>query len=172
MKGHIHPGVKKFFIRHAIASFTIGVLVAIATNYVNFTEKEPVGDRPLIAVGRILSATNCTSNSQCGEGKCKLVQDGPQNVYECVCNEKWINYNGNICSYRQKEQIVAFHISSWFGILGVDWYYLSAGVALYIGLGVLKLLTCGGCCVWAFTDWIRIIVGTFPDGNGVPLKPW
>ena len=26
--------------------------------------------------------------------------------------------------------------------------------------------------VWAFADWIRVLVGSFPDGNGIALEEW
>ena len=26
--------------------------------------------------------------------------------------------------------------------------------------------------VWALADWIRVLVGKFPDGNGIELEEW
>ena len=38
-----------------------------------------------------------------------------------------------------------------------------------ITAGVFKLLTLGGCGIWAMVDWIRILCDTFEDGRGLPL---
>lgn len=192
----INPALKTFLLRHTIGSLFVGVLfmcVSLVPSHIwqnagemgrrAFGGEKPVlragpeldeFDRPLIAVGRRLVEVNttCVSNSQCGNGRCSPVNNGPLVTYECVCNSGWMNHNGQICSYEQKEKLTGFLLSFFVGHLGVDWFYLAVGVSLYTGLGVLKLLTCGGCCVWALTDWIRILCNTFPDGNGMPLKQW
>jgi hypothetical protein len=38
-----------------------------------------------------------------------------------------------------------------------------------IGTGVLKLLTLGGCTIWAFIDFIMALTGNFKDSNGLPV---
>jgi heme/copper-type cytochrome/quinol oxidase subunit 2 len=37
------------------------------------------------------------------------------------------------------------------------------------GLGILKLLTLGGCGIWALVDWIIIMAGARRDKLGRPL---
>ena len=57
-------------------------------------------------------------------------------------------------------------IFSWLlGYLGVDRFYLGN-----VELGILKLLTGGGCGVWWLTDAILITTGSVPDAQGRPLK--
>ena len=55
-------------------------------------------------------------------------------------------------------------LSVLLGGLGVDRFY-----AGHIGLGVLKLLTVGGCGIWALIDIIMIATGKFTDADGLPI---
>jgi TM2 domain-containing membrane protein YozV len=64
----------------------------------------------------------------------------------------------------QKSQSTTFLLSYFLGFLGVDRFYLG-----YTGLGILKLLTCGGIGLWAVIDMVLIAVGSMRDVNGLPL---
>ena len=64
----------------------------------------------------------------------------------------------------QKSQSTAFLLSYFLGIFGVDRFYLG-----YKGLGILKLLTCGGIGIWALVDIILIAIGSMRDANGMEL---
>lgn len=65
----------------------------------------------------------------------------------------------------QKDFLVALLLSIFVGSIGVDRFYLG-----YIGLGIVKLITFGGCGVWTIIDVILIAMGKLPDANGQPLK--
>ena len=52
-------------------------------------------------------------------------------------------------------------LSVLLGGLGVDRFF-----AGHIGLGVLKLITVGGCGIWALIDIIMIATGKLRDGEG------
>jgi TM2 domain-containing membrane protein YozV len=39
-----------------------------------------------------------------------------------------------------------------------------------IGTGIVQLLTLGGLGIWALIDLIMIIVGSFKDKQGLPVK--
>jgi hypothetical protein len=90
-------------------------------------------------------------------------------------------------------------ISLFSGGAGIDWFILSRKNVLYILTGLLKFLILIAACIWNrlalinkaktsiivagcfgiilslisiiwwFTDWMRILLNNFPDGNGAPL---
>lgn len=64
-----------------------------------------------------------------------------------------------------KSWLVAVLLSFFLGTLGVDRFYLG-----YTGLGIVKLITCGGLGVWWLIDFVLILVNSLPDANGVPLQ--
>lgn len=54
----------------------------------------------------------------------------------------------------------------WFlGVYGAHRFYAGK-----IGSGVLQLLTLGGLGIWTLIDLIMIIVGSFKDNDGLPIK--
>ena len=67
--------------------------------------------------------------------------------------------------FSTRDWLVAMLLSFFLGCLGVDRFYLG-----YTGLGVLKLLTAGGCGIWALVDFILIAVGNMNDSAGMPLR--
>jgi hypothetical protein len=67
--------------------------------------------------------------------------------------------------YSDKDWTTALVLSILLGSLGVDRFYLG-----YTGLGVLKLLTLGGCGIWSIIDIIQIATKKMPDAQGRPLR--
>ena len=60
---------------------------------------------------------------------------------------------------------VAILLSVLLGSLGADRFYMG-----YTGLGVLKLLTLGGCGIWALIDIVMIATGNLKDADGNDLE--
>mgnify|MGYP000214272814 FL=1 len=63
-----------------------------------------------------------------------------------------------------KDWMVTLLLSIFVGGLGIDRFYLG-----YTGLGILKLLTAGGCGIWWLIDLILIVTGSMTDAQGNAL---
>ena len=64
-----------------------------------------------------------------------------------------------------KDWTTALLLSIFTGFLGIDRFYLG-----YTGLGILKLVTLGGCGIWKLVDIILIAMNKLPDAQGRPLR--
>ena len=54
-----------------------------------------------------------------------------------------------------KDPIVVLLISIFLGQFGIDRFYIGDTT-----MGVLKLITCGGCGIWTIIDWFMIMGNT------------
>lgn len=67
--------------------------------------------------------------------------------------------------FSDKSYTTALILSIFLGGLGIDRFYLG-----YTGLGIAKLLTLGGCGIWALIDLVLIAMRNVPDSDGRPLS--
>lgn len=71
-----------------------------------------------------------------------------------------------LAPYSSKSLATAMLLGYLFGVFGLDRFYRGQ-----IGLGVLKLLSCGGLGIWAFIDLILLALGEVKDSEGRFLQP-
>lgn len=64
-----------------------------------------------------------------------------------------------------KDWLVALLLSVFVGWLGIDRFYVG-----HVGIGILKLLTCGGLGIWAIVDIILFATDRVRDKGGLPLR--
>ncbi|MGB0166134.1 MAG: TM2 domain-containing protein [Luteibaculum sp.] len=60
-----------------------------------------------------------------------------------------------------KSQITALILVCLVGGIGIHRFYLG-----YTGIGIVQLLTLGGCGIWSLIDLVRIITGDLGPKNG------
>jgi len=104
--------------------------------------------------------------------------------YEKYCHEcgQTINAKAEICpkcgvrqpnsTYKTEEQkenenrwIITLLLCWFLGVFGIHRFYTG-----HIAIGVIQLLTLGGCGIWVLVDFIILIVGNFKDAEGNPIK--
>lgn len=64
------------------------------------------------------------------------------------------------------EKIIAILLCFFLGGLGIHRFYLG-----YTTVGVLQLLTAGGCGIWVLIDFIRLIIGDLGRAGGSAAAP-
>jgi hypothetical protein len=60
-----------------------------------------------------------------------------------------------------KDWLTALLLCFFLGVFGIHRFYTG-----HTGIGIVQLLTLGGCGIWALIDFIMIIVGSFRDADG------
>ena len=65
----------------------------------------------------------------------------------------------------EKEWLVSALLCWFLGIFGIHRFYTG-----HTAIGIVQLCTLGGCGIWAFIDFIMIIMGNFKDSDGKLLK--
>lgn len=64
----------------------------------------------------------------------------------------------------QKDRQMTLLLCLFLGGVGAHRFYTG-----HTGIGVVQLLTLGGCGIWALIDLVMIVTDKFTDANGLPL---
>ena len=97
--------------------------------------------------------------------KCgKEIPEGATSCPSCVASPAPQPVTAPVAGDDRKDWLTTLLLSIFLVQLGVDRFYLG-----YIGLGVLKLLTGGGCGIWWLVDVILIATDGLKDAKGRPL---
>lgn len=68
---------------------------------------------------------------------------------------------------QRKSYTATLLLSFFLGGFGIHRFYTG-----YIGLGILQLITVGGCGIWALIDFVRICFNNFKDADGQELADY
>jgi TM2 domain-containing membrane protein YozV len=63
-----------------------------------------------------------------------------------------------------KSKVSAALLCAFLGGLGVHRFYLG-----YTTIGIVQIITCGGCGIWTIVDFIMILTGNLKDSEGRDL---
>jgi TM2 domain-containing membrane protein YozV len=63
-----------------------------------------------------------------------------------------------------KDWLTALLLCIFLGGLGIHRFYTKS-----TAIGVVQLLTLGGCGIWTLVDFIMILTGSYKDGDGQQL---
>lgn len=67
---------------------------------------------------------------------------------------------------KPKSQLIALLLVILVGTIGIHRFYLG-----YTTIGIIQILTLGGCGVWALIDLIRIVMGDLGPADGSAYDP-
>lgn len=81
--------------------------------------------------------------------------------------KKSLDTNGQEATNEEsKSQLVALLLAAFVGTIGIHRFYLG-----YTTIGIIQILTLGGCGIWALIDLIRIAMGDLKPADGSDYDP-
>ena len=91
---------------------------------------------------------------ECG----KMISDQALSCPHCGC----VVSNPN---RSERDWLTTLLLCFFLGILGIHSFYVGKNA-----IGVVQLLTLGGCGIWTLIDFILIVCGSYRDGDGKVLS--
>lgn len=85
------------------------------------------------------------------------------NAIRCKHCKKWLNEP----MYKPRKFLDTLLLSWFLGVYGIHRFYTG-----YYAIGIVQLLTFGGCGVWSLIDFISICLGNFKDAKDMPLEKY
>ena len=79
--------------------------------------------------------------------------------------QNWFPANQVPGLFSHREWLVTLLLSIFVGTWGIDRMYVGQ-----VGLGILKLVTCGGLWIWYIIDIVLIVTRKMVDAEGRPLR--
>jgi hypothetical protein len=104
----------------------------------------------------------------CGAVQNVQAQPEPQPVYQAPVNpqpQAQPQQDPNVSDKEKTTALILCILPYVVQIHGIHRFYTG-----HIGIGIIQLLTWGGCGIWTLIDLIQIIGGNFKDSEGRPLK--
>jgi hypothetical protein len=74
-------------------------------------------------------------------------------------------YESPISNDGQKDWLTTLLLCVFLGGIGIHRFYTG-----HTAIGVVQLITLGGCGIWSLIDLIMIVTNSYTDVNGRPLK--
>lgn len=126
--------------------------------------KEPILDQ-INAVESIIKLKQVAeSRKEAKESGVRLTKE-ERKANKAVVKEAKKDLKESLKAYYQensgKSQLVALLLVVFVGVLGIHRFYLG-----YTTIGIIQLLTAGGCGIWALIDLIRIVTGDLGPKDG------
>ena len=87
------------------------------------------------------------------------------NIKAEICPKCGVRQKSAVSTNTQNDKwLVSILLCFFLGPIGAHRFYTG-----HIGIGVIQLLTLGGCGIWVLIDFIILLTGNFKDGEGNPI---
>lgn len=99
--------------------------------------------------------------SECGE----IINAKAEICPKCGVRQAPVVNSSTENSEKDNRWLICLLLCWFLGVFGVHRFYTG-----HTAIGVVQLLTLGGCGIWVLVDFIIIATGNFKDADGNPIK--